>query len=54
MNYQIKVKQIHIKKGSMYLNIEGFVQCDLPDADYIPKAKLILCFENEKEDRQER
>ena len=52
MNYQIKVKQIHIKKGSMYLNIEGFVQCDLPDVDYIPKAKLILCFENEKEDRR--
>lgn len=52
MNYQIKVKQIHIRKGSMYLNIEGFVKCDIPDSDYIPKAKLILCFENEKEDRR--
>ena len=52
MNYQIKVKQIRVNKGSMYLNIEGFVRCDIPDSNYIPKAKLVLYFDNGQEDRR--
>lgn len=52
MNYQINVKQIHVLKGTMRLTIEGFVKCDMAESDYIPKVKLVLCFDNGEEDRR--
>lgn len=52
MDYNIKVERIYFERAKMRMTVSGFVKCDLKDADYIPKAKPVLYFLRETEDRR--
>ena len=51
MNYSIKINEIVVAKESLSLNICGEIEDSEIANGVLSKPKLILLFENEKEDR---
>lgn len=52
LEYRVKVKAITLQKSSMKIRIVGRVRCKGIEGDYVPKAKLVLGFSREEEDRR--
>lgn len=52
MQYKIKVKELEISDRKMTLTIMGEVTDDVINSHFLSKPKIVLYFQNEKEDRR--